>query len=225
MPRILFLLALVTGLLVLPVAAEGQPSARIRGTVVLKDEPSHIVTLRTPRQAVALRVPGSTARIRVGQRVELRRAILRARGNGLRVLARNVSIASTRSFPTSNEPADDEVELKGTIESLSPLTVSSRTRSATCTVPAGVTLAGFAVGDFVEITCDLIGGSWVLRVLKHEDENEQEDQAEDEDEDENQNEHEDDEGEDEHDDDDSGHGGGGNGGRGNSGPGGGGNDD
>ncbi len=223
MPRILFLLALITGLLVLPVAAEGQSSARIRGTVVLKDEPSHIVTLRTPRQAVALRVPGSMARIRVGQRVELRRATLRARGNGSRVVARNVSIASTRSFPTSNEPADDEVELKGTIESLSPLTVSSRTRSATCTVPAGVTVAGFAVGDFVEITCDLIGGSWVLRVLKHEDEGEQEDQAEDEDQD--QNEHEDDEDEDEHDDDDSGHGGGGSGGGGNSGPGEGGNDD
>lgn len=214
MPRILIFLSVITGLLVLPVAAEGHSGTRIRGTVALKDEPSHVVTLRTQRQAVGLRVPGSMARIRVGQRVELRRTTLRARGNGSRVLARNVSIASTTPFPVSNEPADDEVELKGTIKSLSPLTVASRTRSVTCTVPAGVSLAGFAVDDFVEITCDLIGGSWVLRVLKHEDDDEEdEDQPGD-----------DDDGEDDDDDNDdnSGHGGADDD---NSGPGGGGHDD
>jgi len=57
-------------------------------------------------------------------------------------------------------------------------------RSATCAVPAGMSLAGFAVGDFVEITCDRIGDSWVLRKLKHEDLADVDDDDDDEDEDE-----------------------------------------
>lgn len=174
MPRFLFLV-LLAALLVVPATAEGQSSLRLRGTVALKDEANDLVALRTSRSAVALRVPGSMSRIRVGQRVELRGSTLRARSNGSRILARNVSIASTRPLSTNTDAADDEVELKGTIESLAPLTVTSGTRRVTCTVPAGVSLTGFAPGDLVEITCDLIGGSWVLRVLKHEDENEDED--------------------------------------------------
>jgi hypothetical protein len=117
-------------------------------------------------------------RIRVGQRVERRGSTLRARGDGSSVLARNVTIAATAALSApatpprdddDDEPDDDEIEIKGSITSLSSLTVASRTRSVTCAVPAGKSLAGFAVGDFVEITCDLIGGTWTLRVLKHED--------------------------------------------------------
>ena len=114
--------------------------------------------------------------IRVGQRVELRGSTLRARGNGSRVLARNVSTVSSLSLSTSSSPrsdddeqGDDEAENKGTLTSLDPVTVRSATRSLTCSVPRGGVLAGFAVDDFVEITCDRIGGSWVLRKLKHED--------------------------------------------------------
>jgi len=170
MPRCL-LLVLAAALLVLPATAEGQSSSRLRGTVALESEANHLVTVRTKRQAVALRVPGSMSRIRVGQRVELRGSTLRAHGHGSRVLARNVSIVSTHALSTSSSPSasNDEVEIKGTIKSLAPLTVESTTRSVTCVVPAGMSLAGFAVGDFVEITCDRIGDSWVLRKLKHED--------------------------------------------------------
>ena len=114
--------------------------------------------------------------IRVGQRVELRGSTLRARGNGSRVLARNVSIVSSQSLSTSSSPrsdddeqGDDEAENKGTLTSLDPVTVRSATRSLTCSVASGGVLAGFAVDDFVEITGDRIGGSWVLRKLKHED--------------------------------------------------------
>ncbi len=106
--------------------------------------------------------------IRVGQRVELRGSTLRQKGNGSRVLARNVTIASSQPLATpaapnrddddDNEVDDDEVEIKGTITSLAPLTVRSTTRTVTCVVPAGTSLAGFAIGDFVEITCDLRGG-------------------------------------------------------------------
>lgn len=214
MPRIIVLLALLAGLLLLPTAAEGHSGVRLRGTVTLKDEPSSLVTLRTQRQAVALRVPGSMARIRVGQRVELRGATLRARRNGSGILARNVSIASTRPLSTNTDAADDEVELKGTIQSLTPLTVTSGTRRVTCAVPSGVSLTGFSAGDFVEITCDLIGGTWVLRVLKHEDQDE---------EDENEDEDRRGEDDDDEDHDQSGPGGGDDGD--NSGPGGGGDDD
>lgn len=174
MPRFL-LAALAAILLILPATAEGQPTSRLRGTVALKSQANDLITVRTQRQAVALRVPGSMSLIRIGQRVELRGSTLRARGNGSRVLARDVSIVSSRPLSTSssppagNEPNDDEVEIKGKLTSLAPLTVMSATRSVTCAVPNAGLLAGFAVGDFVEITCDLVRGSWTLRKLQHED--------------------------------------------------------
>ena len=164
-------------LLLVPATAQGHSGVRIRGTVALKDTAAHVVTLRAARQAVALRVPGSLALIRVGMRVELRGSTLRRHGNGSRVLARNVTIESTQTLSNLSAPirdeddeVDDEVEIEGTLVSLSPLTVRSATRTVACAVPSGVSLAGFGIGDFVEITCDLQGGAFVLRVLKHEDE-------------------------------------------------------
>jgi hypothetical protein len=175
MPR--FLLAVLAAvLLVLPATAEGQSTTRLRGTVALKSQATDLVTVRTKRQAVALRVPGSMSLIRIGQRIELRGSTLRAHGHGSRVLAHNVSIVSSQPLSTSSSPRaedeedeDDEVEIKGKLTSLAPLTVTSATRSVTCSVPSAGLLAGFVVGDFVEITCDLVGGSWVLRELEHED--------------------------------------------------------
>ena len=172
MPR--FLLAVLAAvLLVLPATAEGQSTTRLRGTVALKSQATDLVTVRTKRQAVALRVPGSMSLIRIGQRIELRGSTLRAHGHGSRVLAHNVSIVSSQPLSTSSSPQaedeDDEVEIKGKLTSLAPLTVTSAMRSVTCSVPSAGLLAGFVVGDFVEITCDLVGGSWVLRELEHED--------------------------------------------------------
>lgn len=60
---------------------------------------------------------------------------------------------------------DDEREVKGRIASLAPLTVGT----LTCRVPTGVSLAGFAVGDLVEMKCDRVAAEWVLRKLQHED--------------------------------------------------------
>ncbi|MGH7820952.1 MAG: hypothetical protein ACREQ9_14395, partial [Candidatus Binatia bacterium] len=59
------------------------------------------------------------------------------------------------------EIGDDELEVKGTLTSLSPLTVVAHGRAFTCAVPAGMSLAGFHVGDFVEVTCHLGGGVFV----------------------------------------------------------------
>jgi len=203
MPRFLLVL-LGTALLLAPATADAHSSLRLRGTVAAVDPAGHLVTVNARRQAVVLHVPGSLTAIRVGRRVELRGSTLRAHGNGSRVLARGVSIVASAPTPVSS-PApqqppraddddrdDDEVEIKGRITSLDPLTVQSATRTVTCTVSSGTPLAGFAVGDFVEITCDLVGGTWVLRELEHEDDD-----------------HEDDD--DDGDDDRNGHGGGGSG--------------
>lgn len=78
---------------------------------------------------------------------------------------------------------DGEVEVEGTISSLSPLTVAG----VTCGVPAGVALSGFAVGDRVEMTCEQSGGQLMLTKLKAE-----ADQQKAEDQDEHEDEHEDD---------------------------------
>jgi hypothetical protein len=175
-------------LLLIPATAHGDSGVRVRGTVALKDTSNQIVTVRASRLAVALHVPGSMAAIRVGQRVELRGSTLRQKGNGSRVLARSVTIASFRPLlaPAPNrddddESDDDEVEIKGLIMSLVPLTVRSTTRTVTCVVPAGLSLNGFAVGDFVEITCDLKAGVLVLRDLEREDDDDRADARDDDD--------------------------------------------
>lgn len=175
--------AAVVALLAASAAARSDSQVRVRGTVASKDTSTHLVTLRASRQAVALRVPGSLSAIRVGQRVELRGSTLRARGNGSRVLARSVTIASSGPLAAPGSPRrdedddDDEVEITGNITSLSPLTVTSASRSVTCVVPPGFPLGGFAVGDLVEITCDLEASSWVLRKMHHEDDDDDDDRS------------------------------------------------
>ncbi len=79
--------------------------------------------------------------------------------------ARKAKQKSQRATRTSGSSAGDEREVKGPLTSLSPATVGT----VVCQVPAGMTLAGFKVGDFVEMTCDLRAGSWTLRKIKHED--------------------------------------------------------
>ena len=143
--RILLLAALGAALLALPATAQAQSGVRLRGTVTLKDASHRLVSVRATRRAVTLRVQSSLQRIRVGQRVELRGSTLRTQGD-LHVLASHVSIVRSRplsgtSDTTSgqtgsagpsagdddqgeNEDQDnDELEVKGTISSLSPLTV------------------------------------------------------------------------------------------------------
>ncbi len=180
MPRIV-LAALAALVLILPATAQGQSALRLRGTVALKVPSKGLVTVRAQQRAVVLRVPGSLARIRVGQRVELGGSTLRAHGNGSRVLARNVSVVRSQALPhiAATAPAplagdevdldDDELEVKGTLTKLSPLTVTAAGHAFSCAVRTGHSLTGFAVGDFVEMTCDLVDSSWMLRELQHED--------------------------------------------------------
>src|SRR5215831_8617782 len=186
MPRILLLSVFAAVLLVLPGAGHATSGRDVDlcGTVGAKDVPHRLVSVRAPRTSALLRVRGSLQRVHTGQRVELRGSTLRSAGSAPRVLARGVSIVRLRVDATeSTQPNDDdraenqkeddnddELEVKGTIVSLSPLTVSTPAGPKTCVVPAGVTLTGFAVHDVVEMTCDLEQGVLVLRKLELEDE-------------------------------------------------------
>ncbi len=58
-----------------------------------------------------------------------------------------------------------ELEVKGAIQALSPLTVSG----ISCVVPAGVSLGSLAVGDIVEMKCRQVNGVWTVSRVKQED--------------------------------------------------------
>jgi len=168
----LTLAALAVALLVVLPATAGASGLRLRGTVIAKDAVAHTTTIRSTRATHVLAVPGSLAKIHVRQSVELRGTTLRLHRHGSRVLARGVTVVQT-TLPTARDDdedddedvEDDEVEVRGFLTSLAPPTVAG----ISCAVPAGVSLAGFAVGDFVELTCDRIGGVLTLRELESED--------------------------------------------------------
>lgn len=177
--------AAAAALLLVPAAvgaADGGSAAagksRVQGTVAAKFPQNQLIRVDSRRLAHIMRVSGSQARIKIGQRVELRGATLRQRGRGSRVLARGVVLTSSvpksstsAASGSSSADSDGKLEVKGTLSSLSPLTVTTSAGTATtCSVPTGVTLSGFAVGDVVRMRCDLRAGIWVLRALKQEDE-------------------------------------------------------
>jgi len=175
--------ALAALLLLAPATASGAgaDTARVhlRGTVAQTLPANNLVRVDTTRVAHILRVPGSQARIHVGQRVVLRGTTLLERGNGSRVLARGVVLAgsarkgsssvSGASSSGSSSKEAGRLEIRGNLTSLTPPMVSSGSVSATCSLPVGQTLAGFTVGDFVEMKCVLALGVWIVRDLRHED--------------------------------------------------------
>ncbi|HXG75316.1 MAG TPA: hypothetical protein VNJ53_01970 [Gaiellaceae bacterium] len=170
----LALAAFASVLLLLPVAADGSSVPRIRGVVTAKDQARSFVTVESARRMHVLRVPATAFdRIRLGLRVELRGTTLRARGHGSRVLARDVLVIRSQTPAPrrqgDDENDDDERELEGTLTSLSPPTVANGARTLSCAAPAGLGLSGFAVGDRVELTCDLLAGVWTVRKLEQED--------------------------------------------------------
>lgn len=64
---------------------------------------------------------------------------------------------------------EDELEVKGTISSLDPLTVKRGSgQSVACRIPTGVSLAGLSVGQFVEMKCRTTEGVLTLQRLKAE---------------------------------------------------------
>jgi hypothetical protein len=116
MSRIL-LAASAAVLLLVPATAVGSTSAHLRGTVAQKLPANNLIRVDSRRTAHILQVSGSQARIRVGQRVELRGSTLRQRGNGSRVLARNVvvvrSVVGDTSPASSGTPASKDDDNSG----------------------------------------------------------------------------------------------------------------
>ena len=102
----LLLAALAALVVAVPVTAAGSPATQLEGTVGAKLSRG-LIRVDARKMAHILRVPGSQARIHVGQRVELRGALLRQRGNHSRVLARNVVLVRSvaRSVPRSRSGA------------------------------------------------------------------------------------------------------------------------
>jgi len=148
---------------------------QLRGTVAQTLPANKLVRVDTSRVAHILRVPGSQARMHVGQRVVLRGTTLRERGSS-RLLARGVVLAgsarkSSSSVAGSGSSGNEagKLEIRGNLTSLAPPTVSSGSVTASCSLPVGQTLTGFTVGDFVEMKCVLALGVWIVRDLRHED--------------------------------------------------------
>jgi hypothetical protein len=87
--------------------------------------------------------------------------------------ATGVSVTSAGAAGAQST-SEGELEVRGTVLAVSPdVVVKTGTGVVvTCVVPAGSTPAGIAVGDLVELKCDLIGGKWMLRKAHGEDEDE-----------------------------------------------------
>lgn len=116
MQRIL-VAALAALVLLIPATATGGPSgkltaskvstAKLQGTIGQKLPANKLVRVDAVRKAHVLRVPGSQARIHVGQRVELRGTTLRARGASV-VLARNVRVVRSVAVRSSRGRSDSQ---------------------------------------------------------------------------------------------------------------------
>jgi hypothetical protein len=89
--------------------------------------------------------------------------------------AAGVTITSVGSA-AAQSAAEGALEVRGIVTALTPgLVVKTGTGVVvTCVVPAGATLTGVAVGDLVEMKCDLIAGQWTLRKVHGEDEGDDE---------------------------------------------------
>jgi hypothetical protein len=70
--------------------------------------------------------------------------------------------AAAQGAPVASE---GELVVRGTVTAVSPaLVVKTGTGVVVaCSIPAGAPPTGVAVGDRVELSCDLIGGQWTLR--------------------------------------------------------------
>ncbi len=110
----LLLVALAALVVAIPATAAGSPATQLEGTVGAKLSRG-LIRIDARKMSHILRVPGSQSRIHVGQRVELRGALLRQRGNHSRVLARNValvrSVARNSSRSTHGASGSDDATL------------------------------------------------------------------------------------------------------------------
>src|SRR5512139_156630 len=103
MPRVL-LLAILGALLLVPATGASTSRMHVRGTVGAKSQARHLVSVKAARQLFSLRVPGSLARIRVGEKVELSGSTLRSDGRRSEVIANGVSVAGSQPLAAPEAP-------------------------------------------------------------------------------------------------------------------------
>jgi len=146
-----------------------------RGHAILSAGGSALsVSLATPKGQRALSSSGSGPEL--GDKVEVEVEI----DDDGSLDATGVTVTSTGT-PSAQSASEGELEVRGTVTALSPAVVVKTGTGVvvTCVIPAGTTPAGIAVGDLVEVKCDLIGGQWTLRKAHGEDEDDEEEHGDD----------------------------------------------
>lgn len=161
---------LATGGLAVAVGVQRGGEARhalVRGTLIRVRRGHAVVSaggsaltvfLRTPTRQRALSSSGTGPK--AGDDVQVGVKIL-ADGS-LGATSVTVVNASAQGAPAASE---GELVVRGTVTAVSPaLVVKTGTGVVVaCSIPAGAAPTGVAVGDRVELRCDLIGGQWTLR--------------------------------------------------------------
>ena len=120
------------------------------------------VTLRAPKKqrSLASSQSGPSAGDSVKVEVEIHNGSLAAR-----------AVVVTGAPAGTTAGSDGEMEVRGKVTSLSPLTVATGGTPAVsvgCAIPVGF-VPNVKVGDMIELECDLIAGVWTVRVAHDED--------------------------------------------------------
>jgi hypothetical protein len=86
--------------------------------------------------------------------------------------ASEIEVEDAPAAPQGAGASEGEMSVRGKVKGpLSPTQITVTTGTGvdvTCVIPSGVTLTA-AVGDAIELECDLIGGTWTVRVAGQED--------------------------------------------------------
>lgn len=83
-------------------------------------------------------------------------------------LGGSAAVIGTPAGPQAG--SEGELEVRGKVTALSPLTVlTGNNVTVSCVVPAGTT-PSVQLADMIELKCDLIGGAWTVRAAHGEDE-------------------------------------------------------
>jgi len=146
--------------------------ALVRGTIVRIAGRQAIINAGGSALRVTLKalkgqrtLASATSGPQVGDTVEVEVEI---RGNGS-LDASGVVVAGAPAGPQAG--SDGAMEVRGKVKTVSDTSITITSGSGvdvTCAIPTGVTL-NVKAGDLVELTCDLIGPAWTVRVARGED--------------------------------------------------------
>jgi len=151
--------------------------ALVRGTIIRLRKGHAVLSAGGSALSVSLKLPkrqrqlsASAAGPQAGDEVEIEVEI----DDDGSLDATGVTVTSAGA-PSAQSASEGELEVRGTVTAFSPAVVVKTGTGVvvTCVIPAGTVPTGIAVGDLVELKCDLIGGQWTLRKAHGEDDDEQ----------------------------------------------------